>query len=66
MAIGETSVDTAVSLMKAALVLLDEAEEDLAAARLQHAIDTAENVPIASSADDFDEHFPLPDTHDGE
>lgn len=64
MAIGETSVDTAISLMKAALVLLDEAEEDLAAARLQHAIDTAENVPIASSAD-FDEHFPLPDTHDG-
>lgn len=55
MASNETSTDTGISLMKMALVHLDAAEEWLAAARLQHAIDTAERAPIASSADNEDE-----------
>jgi hypothetical protein len=33
-------VETAVQLMRMALALLDSADEDLAAARLQHAIDS--------------------------
>lgn len=55
MASVETGIDTGISLMKMALVHLDAAEEWLAGARLQHAIDTAEKTPIASSADDKDE-----------
>jgi hypothetical protein len=37
---------TAVRLMRLALPLLDRAGEGTAAARLQHAIDTAENMPV--------------------
>lgn len=55
MASSESSIDTAIGLMKMALVHLDKAGDAFAAADLQQAIDTAENAPIASSADDEDE-----------
>lgn len=55
MASIESSVDTAISLMRMALAHLDEAGEVFAAADLQQAIDTAENAPIASLSDDEDE-----------
>lgn len=53
MASSAKSVDTAIGLMKCALAHLDEAHEDLAAARLQHAIDTAGRVSIAARRKPF-------------
>lgn len=55
-------IETAIGLMKRALVLLDEAGEYLAAADLQQAIDTAAKAPIASSADDETELVALFET----
>ena len=65
MASVETSIDTAIGLMKMALVHLDEAHELFAAADLQQAIDTAERRPNASSADDEDELIALFDALTG-
>lgn len=58
MASSAKSIVTAIRLMKRALALLDDNDEDLAAARLQHAIDTARKAPVASSAEDIPEHLP--------
>lgn len=41
----ERSREVAISLMRLALPLLDQAGDTLAAARLQHAIDTALDTP---------------------
>lgn len=65
MAESAKTIDTAIGLMKRALVLLDEADEYFAAADLQQAIDTAAKSPIASSADDETELVALFDTLTG-
>ena len=46
--------DVAVSLMRLALPLLDRAGDTLAAARLQHAIDTALRSPPSNADEEFD------------
>ena len=57
--------DTAVSLMRMALALLDRDGRHLVAVRLQHAIDTALDSPVVSHDDVgaiaiIDAHFPPP------
>ena len=51
MASTANSGETAIDLMRRALTLLDQSGDTVAAARLQHAIDTAGDEPVASSDD---------------
>lgn len=44
---------TAISLMKMALALLDDAQEDTAAIHLQHAIDVATREPAMLPGDEI-------------
>ena len=43
---------TAVRLMRLALPLLDQSGQGFAAARLQHAIDTVDDVPVRAPTDE--------------
>ena len=52
--------DVAVSLMRLALPLLDRAGDTLAAARLQHAIDTALDTPPMRENDELTFEFAAP------
>lgn len=51
--------DVAVSLMRLALPLLDRSGDTLAAARLQHAIDTAVGTPPMREGDDLEPELAL-------
>lgn len=50
--------ERAIALMREALLLLDEAGEDIAALHLQFAVDVATGVKAMKPADDRDTNFP--------